>query len=81
MTRTQISLSDGDRALLDAESVRTGTSISSLIREAIHCAYGRMRSTADDLAAMRSAFGSWGPRDEDSAAFVDGLRSGARLSQ
>ncbi len=81
MMRTQISLTTEERRALDAEAARTGRSISSLIRDAVETVYGAERSSEDDLAAMRRAFGSWKDRDLDGAAWVDGLRSGSRLSQ
>lgn len=79
MQRTQISLTDEDRQVLDAEAARTGRSIAALIREAIAVTYGSSRSTSDDLRAMRTAFGAWSDRDQDGAAYVEGLRSGRRL--
>ncbi|MEJ7745126.1 MAG: ribbon-helix-helix protein, CopG family [Nocardioidaceae bacterium] len=81
MHRTQISLTTADRELLDAESARTGRSLSALIRIAVQTVYGASRPSADDLAAMRRAFGSWVDRDEDSATLVDRLRTGSRLGQ
>ncbi len=67
--------------MLDLAAARTGRSISSLIREAVGKVYGTERSTDDDLAAMREAFGSWQDRDLDGAEWVDQIRSGARLQQ
>lgn len=79
MMRTQISLSELERALLDREAARTGRSMAALIREAIHVTYGQARDRASDLDALAASAGSW-QRGEDGAAFVERLRSGDRLS-
>ena len=79
MTRTQISLTDEDRRLLDHVAGRTGRSMAGLIRDAIRAAYGASHSSEEDLAAMRGAFGAWGHRTRDGAAYVDELRSGRRV--
>jgi hypothetical protein len=81
MQRTQISLTSEERTALDAEAARTGRSISALIREAVETVYGVRRSSDDDLAAMRQAFGSWKDRELDGEAWVDKLRSGSRLQE
>ncbi len=79
MQRTQISLTDEERRLLDDEAARTGRSIAALIREAVQSVYGDQRSSIEDLAAMRQAFGSWRSSDVDGEQWVEGLRSGSRL--
>lgn len=81
MQRTQISLTAEERRALDAAALRTGRSLSSLIRDAVEQVYGSQRSAEDDLAAMRRAFGSWHGHDLDGAAWVDQLRSGSRVKR
>ena len=81
MQRTQISLTKEERRALDAAALRTGRSLSALIRDAVEQVYGSERSAEDDLAAMRRAFGAWNDHDLDGAAWVDQLRSGSRLGR
>jgi len=77
--RTQISLTAEERRTLDAEASRTGLSLSALIRAAVDTVYGVERSSQDDLAAMRQAFGSWTDQDLNGEEWVEARRSGSRL--
>lgn len=80
LTRTQISLSDGDRRMLDAVSRRTGKSMSALIREAVHHTYG----ATDAHEKVRSLIdGSFGVVSVELSGeeLVDRVRSGRRLSE
>ena len=81
MLRTQISLTREERSALDAAAARTGRSVSALIRDAVDAFYVAERSSDDDVATMRRAFGSWSDRELDSARWIDQLRSGSRLQQ
>lgn len=79
MLRTQISLTEEDRAILDAESARTGRSVSALIRDAVTRTYGTHRDAGKDVEAIDTAIGAWSGRDVDGAEYVETLRSGGRL--
>lgn len=81
MLRTQISLPEQLRRVLDEESARTGKSMAALIREAVTAVYRPGRSMQDDLDAIDEAFGGWADRDVDGAAYVRQLRSGRRLAR
>lgn len=79
MLRTQISLTEEQRRTLDELSAQTGRSISALIREAVDATFGSEHSSENDLDAMRKAFGSWKGHHLDGEAWVERMRSGARL--
>ena len=81
MQRTQISLTERERRLLDDVSRRTGRSMSALIREAVSQTYGRGDDVDAGLAALRASAGAWADRtdDVDGEAYVEALRSGRRL--
>ncbi|WP_127131621.1 ribbon-helix-helix domain-containing protein [Georgenia sp. SYP-B2076] len=81
MLRTQISLTEADRRLLDAEAARTGRSISALIRDAVAKVYGSQGDVDADLRAIDGASGAWAGRDVDGEAYVESLRTGGRLNE
>jgi len=81
MLRTQISLTEEDRSILDAESARTGRSISALIRDAVTRTYGPQRNAEKDVRAIDAALGAWRGMDVDGETYVEGLRSGGRLHE
>ena len=80
LTRTQISLSDEDRKLLDSMRQRTGQSISVLIHDAIHSTYGSAGSADNIRAALDSTFGVVST-DGSGEDLVESIRSGRRLTE
>lgn len=81
MQRTQISLTEEDRSVLDAEAARTGRSISALIRDAVAQTYGFRGDVEKDVKAIDAAVGAWHDRKIDGETYVEGIRSGDRLRQ
>ena len=81
MQRTQISLTEEDRNLLDAEAARTGRSISALIRDAVVQTYGFRRDIDQDVQAIDAALGVWRDRQFDGETYVESIRSGDRLRE
>lgn len=79
LTRTQISLSDADRRALEAAHLRTGQSMSSLIRDAIRLAYGEPSPSERVESALEATFGVLLAQRAGEES-VDSVRSGARLS-
>lgn len=77
--RTHISLTLGDRALLEAESARTELSIAALVRDAISRAYGAAPDVGRDIQAILSATGAWEGRARNGEAYVEELRSARRF--
>ena len=82
MVRTQISLTEEQKRLLDELAASSGLSLSELVRRAVERSYGPARDVDRDLARLRSGFGAWagtsrGER-EPGKRYVERLRSGAR---
>ncbi|WP_292813204.1 ribbon-helix-helix protein, CopG family [Microbacterium sp.] len=80
MKRTQISLEEDDRELLDDAAARTGKSMSALVRDAVRMAYAHDDTDAD-LNRIDRAFGAWSDDDRphrDGEASVESLRTGGR---
>ena len=80
MLRTQISLTEHDRQVLDEAAARSGRSIAALIRDAVHVVYGAPSQVVDDLDVLASTSGVWVGRTGSAADEVDRLRSGRRMT-
>jgi len=80
MLRTQISLTEDQKRLLDARSAESGLSLSELVRRAVERHYGGARDLDRDLHRLRVGQGAWGDREETGEQYVERLRSGRRLS-
>jgi hypothetical protein len=78
MVRTQISLTEEQKRLLDARSEETGVSLAELVRRAVDRCYAGGRAVEADVHAIEEAAGAWAERDFDGAEFVERVRSGAR---
>lgn len=81
MIRTQISLTEEQKRRLDAESAKTGLSMSELIRRLIDEHRAEDRDLRADLAAIRYAAGAWKDREFDGEQYVESLRTGRRLRE
>lgn len=79
LTRTQISLSDDDRRVLEAVGRRTGRSMSALIRDAIRTAYGSAGEQNRISSLIDMSFGVI-TVEVPGEHLVDGIRSGRRLA-
>lgn len=80
MLRTQVSLTEAQKRLLDRESAESGLSLSELVRRAIVRCYGVERVLDDDLRRLRSGFGAWDEREETGDQYVERLRPAQRLA-
>ncbi|MPZ23973.1 MAG: ribbon-helix-helix protein, CopG family [Dehalococcoidia bacterium] len=79
MIRTQISLTEAQKAWLDSRSSETGLSISELIRRALEECYSSRRPLEHDLRAITESAGAWSERDFNGEEYVERLRTARRL--
>ena len=79
MKRTQLYLHEDIWKVLHIRSRQQRTSISDLVRQAVHEKYGS--SPVDRRQAMQALVGMWKDREgiSDSTAYVRRLRKGKRL--
>lgn len=70
--RTQITLTDGQYALLKRESTRTGVSLAELVRRALTRTYGAPETPTDE--ALDDSFSAWKGRDFDGVDYVERIR-------
>lgn len=80
MLRTQVSLTEDQKRMLDAKSAESGLSLSELVRRAVDRCYGGDRDVEQDLSRLRAGAGAWADRDETGQAYVERVRSGRRLA-
>ena len=74
--RTQIYLSEEERAALDAAKMETGASRAELIRRAIRLLYGKP-TASDRAAAVQTSAGAWAERNYTGAKYVEAARGDA----
>lgn len=81
MVRTQISLTPGEIAALDAAGRRTGASRAELIRRAIRQAYPARRGFTPEerAAALEASAGIWKDRPFTTEEYLDAIRHGKPL--
>ncbi|RUM56893.1 MAG: CopG family transcriptional regulator [Persephonella sp.] len=77
MKRTQIYLDEDIYNYLKEESLKTGKTISELIREKIRKEIEQNKNNL--LQAIREVAGLWSDRTEDVDNFVRELRKGSRI--
>ncbi len=80
MLRTQISISEEQKQLLDTKSEETGLSLSELVRRAIERCYGGDRDADQDVRRLRAGHGARIDHHETGEEYVEGIRSGRRLA-
>ena len=79
MHRTQIYLSQEEKAALDEAAEQTGASRAELIRRAVRILYGQP-TVSDRSAAIHSSAGAWAERNFSGANYVEAARGDANGS-